>query len=211
MTNNYANHAQFAGTAEYHGMQQVRGFRSFVVRDDGILLGVVHHTAWPVGGLTAIHDGVVRECADLDDHKHGADCVWSVPPCEAPDPECACGLYAYFSSSSDYRSQGDVDAVVEASGRVLLGTRGFRAERARVVAICAADKPEPVETRRLLSGVVNGVVTYTTVQRLPKGASRGVSDETRDEVRKAYPGVPIFLDLDAMLREFPITDPDEWR
>lgn len=47
-----------------------------------------------------------------------------------------CGFYAYFKDrDSDYHSSNRVTGVIEGAGRVTAGDLGFRAERARIVAL----------------------------------------------------------------------------
>jgi hypothetical protein len=55
---------------------------------------------------------------------------------EAPDAGCACGLYARYELVG---CSLNATGVIEASGRVILGTRGFRAEKAKIVALCIED------------------------------------------------------------------------
>lgn len=57
----------------------------------------------------------------------------------APVHGCSCGLYAWYSPRHVATLPGTVFGVVEASGRVLLADRGFRAERARVRAVATRD------------------------------------------------------------------------
>lgn len=56
-----------------------------------------------------------------------------------PEPECTCGFYAYFGGVQTYPGPTEfspfVFGVIEAFGRVLIGTQGFRAEKARILAL----------------------------------------------------------------------------
>jgi hypothetical protein len=52
----------------------------------------------------------------------------------APDANCHCGLYGVFDAGSI--PDGIVMGIAEYWGRVRMGSRGIRAEHARVVAIC---------------------------------------------------------------------------
>lgn len=76
--------------------------------------------------------------------------------CNAPNVECQCGFYASYSPDTDYFAQfmtpawhnirADIPtafAVVEASGHVLMGSKGVRAERMRIVA-AAIDVPHAI-------------------------------------------------------------------
>lgn len=56
----------------------------------------------------------------------------SVPSGHSFDPRCECGFWAYFEDG--FSAHGDVVGVVESYGKTTIGTKGFRAERARIVA-----------------------------------------------------------------------------
>jgi hypothetical protein len=68
-------------------------------------------------------------------------CGHSVPAHQAPDKACGCGIYGWYGPDSVWRqgywNQGGVFGVIAVSGRVLLGDYGFRAQRARIVALAA--------------------------------------------------------------------------
>jgi hypothetical protein len=58
-------------------------------------------------------------------------------------PECRCGFYGFYDGSNDYYVGDDrhtnlVTGVVEGYGEVLIGTRGFRAAKAKIVALMMA-------------------------------------------------------------------------
>jgi hypothetical protein len=65
--------------------------------------------------------------------------------CNAPDIECTCGFYASYSPDTDFFSgsramwwgvpKPPIFAVAEASGRVLMGSKGVRAEKMEVKAL----------------------------------------------------------------------------
>lgn len=48
---------------------------------------------------------------------------------------CGCGFYAYFDGTNTYAKADRVSAVIEGYGVCTVGTRGFRAEKARLLAI----------------------------------------------------------------------------
>jgi hypothetical protein len=104
---------------------EIRALRTFRVDVTGALLPVSLPTPWHDGDNEAICslDSAGRDDAGNDQHVH-----------RAPDPDCACGLYAYGSERAAAR-QPDmryVQAVVACSGRVIAGEYGIRAERARI-------------------------------------------------------------------------------
>lgn len=48
---------------------------------------------------------------------------------------CTCGFYAYYDGSDDYHREEYVSGVVEGYGETLIGTRGFRAMKSRIIAL----------------------------------------------------------------------------
>jgi hypothetical protein len=69
-------------------------------------------------------------------------------PCEA----CACGVYGWYDPSDTRIVPADVFGVIEVSGKVLLGDHGFRAERARLLAV-ASVRSRGTATRLEAAGV----------------------------------------------------------
>jgi hypothetical protein len=63
-----------------------------------------------------------------------AGCSLSIDP-HAPGPNCQCGLYARYKHVEEWSRSTPVFGVIEASGRIILGTEGFRAEKARILAV----------------------------------------------------------------------------
>jgi hypothetical protein len=103
---------------------EIRAVRTFRVGPGGALYPLFSNTPWGDGANTA-RCRAVRLAAT------------SGPSHPAPDPDCTCGFYAYASDSaaSEYPNARHVLAVVACWGRVIAGTRGVRAEHARVEAI----------------------------------------------------------------------------
>lgn len=103
---------------------------------------------------------------------------------------CRCGFYAYFYNRRDYASEIRVDAIIEGFGSCVVGDSGFRAEKARLVAIA--------------------------------GVGESIDPIFVDRLKHNYPAVPVFLDADEAMTEFPLTpvdttpaydpstDPDFW-
>lgn len=107
----------------------VTGLRCFKVDHSGHLRGVVHRQqAWVDG------ENIARcyQLVDLQPEEHrigGAD--------------CSCGFYGYFGRANDYALMlgygVTVTGIIEAYGTVSIGSRGFRASKARIVAFVAPD------------------------------------------------------------------------
>jgi hypothetical protein len=58
----------------------------------------------------------------------------------APAAECRCGIYGWYDPADTGMLHARVFGVIEASGLVLMGERGFRAERARIVAVVSRNR-----------------------------------------------------------------------
>lgn len=58
---------------------------------------------------------------------------------------CRHGFYGYYDGSNDYYREGYVAGVIEGYGEAIIGTRGFRCMKARIVALCI---PAGVEIER---------------------------------------------------------------
>lgn len=80
-----------------------------------------HHGYWASREITA-------KCGSYE-NKH-----------PAPDSQCGCGLYGWYDPYWVAKAHvGTTMGVVEFSGRILLGTKGFRAEKARIVGLAVND------------------------------------------------------------------------
>ena len=103
---------------------EIRALRTFRVGPGGVLYPLFSSRPWSDGTNTA-------QCAVLG--RTGTEALAHA----APEPDCTCGFYAYASESSagEYPNARHVLAVVACWGRVIAGTRGIRAEHARVEAI----------------------------------------------------------------------------
>ena len=58
----------------------------------------------------------------------------------SPSRGCDCGIYAWYAPDDTWTLHAQVFGVVEASGLVLMGDRGFRAARARIVAVLTRNR-----------------------------------------------------------------------
>lgn len=107
-------------------------------------------------------------------------------PAHTVEPWCTCGLYSWKRpdriNDRTTRVAGRVAGVVELWGRVLIGEHGYRAEYARIVAVCGP---------RLDSG--------------PAGKNRvtraGLTDQDRAAVAARY-GARYFATLDEAIEHF---------
>lgn len=63
------------------------------------------------------------------------------------DPACGCGFWAYYGEGLDspYAGQNRIAGVIEGYGRTTLGTKGFRCEKAKIVALMVPLPAKPKE------------------------------------------------------------------
>lgn len=122
---------------------------------------------------------------------------------------CKCGFYAYFEGSNDYRTDARASAVVEGYGETVVGARGFRSQKARIVAICL----KPGEYQEVQSHY------YLFAGGIPATKTVRLTAQTIARVKHNYRDVPIYEDFEAMVADFPPdaaagptpeTDPDFW-
>lgn len=119
--------------------------------------------------------------------------------------KCVCGLHGYMSGSLDYAQYPDaINGVLRGFGTMTLGDRGFRAQYAEIVALYVPlvrlpiadriDRPEPSAPLRF--GFARGSI------------GRDVTPELVEKIRTKY-DVPIYHDLDQMLKDWPTEPPRE--
>lgn len=75
-------------------------------------------------GSTKTYPSDTAVVAESDEGKHSLS-----------GTNCTCGFYAYFDGGNDFADEKTVSAVVEGYGVCAVGTRGFRAEKARLLAL----------------------------------------------------------------------------
>ncbi|WP_091232530.1 hypothetical protein [Microbacterium sp. 3J1] len=111
----------------------VTGTRSFEVDKLGRLLGVAYRSVWTPGENVAkcMERGNPFMLYDLDDRPQVRESARSAHSIA----ECAHGFYGYYEGSNDYYESGRVMGVIEAYGETIIGSRGFRASKARIVAL----------------------------------------------------------------------------
>jgi hypothetical protein len=111
----------FSGTEPLVG--EIVGLRTFRVDESGLLLPLYSSLSWYDGPNTAT---CAPPTGERRRHAH-----------PVPSPGCECGLYAYGTEDAAGRNRHAryVQAVVSCWGNVIAGTRGVRAEHARIDAI----------------------------------------------------------------------------
>lgn len=173
--------------SDYDGIDfaigSVRGFRRWKVDVTGILAPVTYSGSgtWGPGenvSVCSCHpnaDQVPK--IDGEEYKARNERIseWRA---SATFEEMKCGFYAYFDGHDDggYGStEPGVSGVVEGYGEVLIGTKGFRARKARIIALAVPD--------------------FQGIWKL--------DEFVVDKIRANYPKVPLFASEMAMRAEFP--------
>jgi len=159
----------------------VTGTRVFNVDADGWLTGYTFRSRWVEGVndaaclRTKTVPCVHRAQSTPQDLRRWCGCPQPVvaDPCGgAPGADCKCGFYGYYEGSNDYASPDTVAAVVEGFGRTVVGTRGFRASKARIRALYlppAGTTPRPPAAPGQLTtggGLAAGAVLGPATQAL---------------------------------------------
>lgn len=196
----------------------VRGYRRWDVRN-GHLKAVSWGTKWTAGVNTAT-------CRMPFGRLFGGTHITA-------GRGCSCGFYAYFHPKDAFYS-GAVQGVVEGYGRVTLGSKGFRAEKARILGLVAPRfhvSPSllmllgngawffvsgPLITKNafpfamnLLSLVASLLLVVMTVLGGGWGELLAFRPKLRKQLRENYPDVPLYHSRRALLRAHPL-HPEEY-
>lgn len=144
--------------------------------------------------------------------------------------DCECGYYAYFNGENTYAKTGRVSAIIEGYGVCTVGSRGFRASKAKLVALVLPRTSRYWGTWRsaltwvllfIAIGAFNGVngnwVTAGFDAALTAfwGVALGFRIKRRKNItnlfkahalcRRNYPDVPIYRTVRRALRAHPLT------
>lgn len=98
--------------------------------------------------------------------------------------DCQHGFYGYYDGSNDYYKPGMVMGVVEGYGETVIGTRGFRCMKARIVAL-RIPKHVPAHVRALVTRNYEGIPFFDTFKEMvaqypPDDAGSGYSPDAPD-------------------------------
>jgi hypothetical protein len=166
----------------------LRGYRTWRVAGGGLgarLASTAMAHVWAQPEVTA---ACMQETA-VGPVDQACPCVFCAEPLHnAPADGCACGIYGWYDPRDSRLIASDVFGAIEVSGRVVLATHGFRAEKARVVAIA-------IEPRR-----------YPARLDLVGG-----SEASREQLHAlaqwgAAQGIPVFASQSELVAAFPPDD-----
>lgn len=164
-------------------MGPFHGFREFAVTDTGHLTGITFRQTWSPGENVA---RCFRTTTALSDTPRQDDWFTGWPPIQytqldhrRPDPckgielGCGCGFWSYeWTGMSTYAGNDTVTGVIAGYGRMCAGPKGFRAEKARIIALAFPGK-------------------HQAYDRVRTSRSR-VTPELADLIRRNYPNVHFF-------------------
>lgn len=157
-------------------MGQAYGIRVWRVDKWGRLTGWTHKEVWTPGENVA-------KCLRAEASATG---FYDGPTCTGVGPDCSCGFWAYHDGAADYGDESGVVGIIKGYGKTVVGERGFRCEKAEIVAVAFPKCP----------------CNCLTCEP-PHAQSRAA--EMR--VRRNYSDAAFFGSVDAMVEAFP-PDPD---
>jgi hypothetical protein len=142
--------SKFNGSDYEFAAGAIKGLRSWKADDQGRLRGVTHPAIWLPGENIADckqNGGHYEPCPaverDVWMYSFGSTC--DDPTCTSNghfvaatethsfDASCECGFWAY--DEYGFKPHGDVVGIIEGYGKTTIGTKGFRCEKARIVAL----------------------------------------------------------------------------
>lgn len=174
----------------------LRGYRSWSLEMDPsgqvqlASTGVPY--VWTTGELTA---GCAKVSSRTASPTLGCSCAlcraYTQRYVVAPDPrhaapiaDCTCGFYGWYRPGDIRIVPAPIRGVIEASGRVQLGTHGFRAERVRLLAISSGyvdASTQSLLARLSAAGVKVYPILDELVQAFPPEDITGLIDHSCDE------------------------------
>jgi len=155
----------------------IRGLRKFRMTQDGELTGLFFRQAWGPGENIAYHHPPAPTWGYPYFGYYSGEAK-SLPAVKPPDDpkyhrgkefsDCKCGFYAFYHSGTegDTRYIHEVTGIIEGYGEVVIGTRGFRSQKAKIVAACITIKGMDAERVELFPNMYPGVAIFGTVEEM---------------------------------------------
>lgn len=174
---------EFAGAPLALG--SVHGVRQWNADSLGRLIGLTYPKVWTPGENVAECTRTKRDpdCKGKDcvlKHSNPHELIWpsfimgsnntitvqpssphcTVPdPCSGADPSCKCGFWAYYDGAH-WNERSIARGVIEGYGPTTVGTKGFRAHKARILALTLSAKKRDREAAALIRRNYPGVAFY---------------------------------------------------
>jgi hypothetical protein len=116
----------------------------------------------------------------------------------APQAGCSCGIYAWYAPGDSGMVSARVFGVIEASGLILMGERGFRAETAKIAAVVTRNRRVTAACERA------GIAVYRRRRDLlrdypPEDLSSLLGDTQGPKPRARVPQVPSLAGFDGLV------------
>lgn len=175
----------------------VRGVRAFDVDTLGRLRGVTYKHIWTPGENEATcrrsrSDDMWGQFTFAVSLKTGRAInppEPSKPPVDYDKPhslsDCKHGFYAYYDGSNDYHESNRISAVIEGYGETVIGSRGFRCMKARIVALQIPETVKPHVARMVARNYPDIPILETFEQMVsefpPDSAGNELTPETDPE------------------------------
>lgn len=171
-----------AWTMDSRGRLRAKRWYSAPVWRPGVNVAECVKSPYGMGGLiTSALYTYARYGIDVSPSKTDTEELAKPKKHDVPSEDCGCGFYAYTGPDRPEvakREKDDIVGVIRGTGRTLIGTHGFRCEKAEIVA--------------LLDPTLGG---------LRLGRKRR---EQRRSLRRLYPGVPLMPSMHALVKSFDI-------
>lgn len=120
--------------------------------------------------------------------------------------ECTCGWYAYFDTESNpHHEPGNALGLIEGFGTVTIGARGFRAEKARLLALI---DPNAISYEEGFGTIPDCACWLCSGNRALIAAWAEQLRCDSAAISANYRDVPVFATLEAAVAEFPLTPVD---
>lgn len=186
----------FRGPALVAG--SIKGVRHFNVTHEPALIGPASNWPFLPGENVAEHGFNTQLVAVYGADNSGVPRVFNLGKALAGMPvdddhvvagrDCMCGFYAYYDiKHSQYPAKARVAAVIEGYGHVTVGTLGFRAAKASLVAVT------------LPPGLVEEAAQHPWIDL----------QGHLDAFHENYPDIPVFEKYEEMIEAHPLDEPPE--
>ena len=136
-----------------------------------------------------------------------------LPPVEydlADGQNCGCGIWAYWDIRSSGRVSADstmpVAGIISGTGRVIVGEKGFRSQRGKIIALAPAFS---IQAQRGSFYDPNKYYPYKPANELPEECERELTEAQQnadawmgiiqDRIRSAFPEAQVFGTVRGML------------
>ncbi len=150
------------GTEGFAGplvLGSIRGLRKFNINAANELTGLFYRQAWHVGENVAHHHNIMKMYPYA---------YYGLPYSSPQEPieedvnaevhsgkafmECKCGFYAFYGyeHAQEIAYLAEVIGVIEGYGEVIIGSKGFRAQKAKIIALAPLKDIAPSRMEHLL-------------------------------------------------------------